>query len=69
VVQHVTVPNYQLLKTGTLLGGALKPVAAHHRLSVDELLGMLDLGSSGHPPHPFAAFAPRWFTLFLFPEN
>lgn len=40
---HVTVPNHKPLKVGTLLGGILKPVAAHHRLTVDELLGKLDL--------------------------
>jgi predicted RNA binding protein YcfA (HicA-like mRNA interferase family) len=40
---HVTVPNHRPLKTGTLLGGVLKPVAAHHKLTVDELLAMLDL--------------------------
>jgi len=40
---HVTVPNHRPLKTGTLLGGVLKPVAAHHQLSVEELLEKLDL--------------------------
>jgi predicted RNA binding protein YcfA (HicA-like mRNA interferase family) len=40
---HITVPNHRPLKTGTLLGGVLKPVAAHHRLSVEELLAKLDL--------------------------
>ena len=40
---HVTVPNHSLLKVGTLLGGVLKPVAAHHHLTVDELLQKLDL--------------------------
>jgi predicted RNA binding protein YcfA (HicA-like mRNA interferase family) len=40
---HVTIPNHRPLKTGTLLGGVLKPVAAHHKLSIDELLAMLDL--------------------------
>ena len=29
--------------TGTLLGGVLKPVAAHHRLTVEELLQQLGL--------------------------
>ena len=38
---HVTVPNHRPLKTGTLLGGVLKPVAAHHRLTVEELLTKL----------------------------
>jgi predicted RNA binding protein YcfA (HicA-like mRNA interferase family) len=42
-VHHVTVPNYRPLKTGTLLGGVLKPVAAHHKLTVEELLAKLGL--------------------------
>lgn len=40
---HVTVPNHRPLKTGTLLGGVLKPVAAHHKLTVEELLAKLEL--------------------------
>lgn len=40
---HLTVPNHRPLKTGTLLGGVLKPVAAHHKLTVEELLEKLDL--------------------------
>lgn len=40
---HVTVPNHRPLKTGTLLGGVLKPVAAHHKLTVEELLAKLGL--------------------------
>lgn len=40
---HVTIPAHKPLKTGTLLGGVLKPVAAHHRLTVEELLRRLDL--------------------------
>ena len=40
---HVTVPNQRPLKTGTLLGGVLKPVAAHHKLTVEELLAKLEL--------------------------
>lgn len=40
---HVTVPNHRPLKTGTLLGGVLKPVAAHHKLTIEELLGKLEL--------------------------
>jgi predicted RNA binding protein YcfA (HicA-like mRNA interferase family) len=40
---HVTVPNHKPLKLGTLLGGVLKPVAAHHRLTVEELLLKLGL--------------------------
>jgi predicted RNA binding protein YcfA (HicA-like mRNA interferase family) len=39
---HVTVPNHRPLKTGTLLGGVLKPVAAHHKLTVEELLDILE---------------------------
>ena len=40
---HVTVPNQRPLKTGTLLGGVLKPVATHHKLTVAELLAKLVL--------------------------
>ena len=40
---HLTVPNHRPLKTGTLLGGVLKPVAAHHKLTIEELLGKLRL--------------------------
>ena len=40
---HVTVPNHRPLKAGTLLGGVLKPVAAHHRLTIEELLEKLRL--------------------------
>jgi len=40
---HVTVPNQRPLKTGTLLGGVLKPVASHHKLTVEELLAKLEL--------------------------
>lgn len=40
---HVTIPNHRPLKTGTLLGGILKPVAAHHNLTVGELLSKLEL--------------------------
>jgi predicted RNA binding protein YcfA (HicA-like mRNA interferase family) len=42
-VHHVTVPNHKPLKVGTLPGGILKPVAAHHGLSVEDLLGKLNL--------------------------
>ena len=42
-IHHVTVPNHRPLKTGTLLGGVLKPVAAHHNLTVEELLKRLNL--------------------------
>jgi len=40
---HITIPNHRPLKTGTLLGGVLKPIAMHHRLTVEELLEKLDL--------------------------
>ena len=40
---HITVPNHKPLKTGTLLGGVLKPVAAHHKLTVEELMRKLGL--------------------------
>lgn len=40
---HVTVPNHRPLKTGTLLSGVLKPVAAHHGLTVAELLDKLEI--------------------------
>ena len=40
---HVTIPNHRPLKTGTLLGGVLKPVAAHHKLTIEELLAKLEL--------------------------
>jgi predicted RNA binding protein YcfA (HicA-like mRNA interferase family) len=40
---HVTVPAHKPLKVGTLLNGVLKPVASHHRLTVDELLAKLAL--------------------------
>lgn len=40
---HVTIPNNRRPKTGTLLGGVLKPVASHHKLSVEEPLVKLYL--------------------------
>ncbi len=40
---HVTIPNHRPLKRGTLLGGILKPVASHHKMTVAELLDNLDL--------------------------
>ena len=40
---HVTVPNHKPVKTGTLLKGVLKPVAAHHKLTVEALLEKLAL--------------------------
>jgi predicted RNA binding protein YcfA (HicA-like mRNA interferase family) len=40
---HVTVPSHKPLKTGTLVGGVLKPVAAHHKLTVEELVQKLGL--------------------------
>jgi predicted RNA binding protein YcfA (HicA-like mRNA interferase family) len=39
---HVTVPNHDPIKVGTL-HGILKDVATHHRRSVDDLLRELDL--------------------------
>ena len=38
---HLTIPNHRPLKTGTLIGGVLKPIAAHHKLTVAELLEKL----------------------------
>jgi predicted RNA binding protein YcfA (HicA-like mRNA interferase family) len=40
---HLTIPRHKPLKTGTLAKGVLKPVAAHHRLTVEELLQKLRL--------------------------
>lgn len=40
---HVTIPNHSPLKTGTLLGGVLKPVANHHKMTVEDLLALLKL--------------------------
>jgi predicted RNA binding protein YcfA (HicA-like mRNA interferase family) len=40
---HVTVPAHRPIKVGTLLNGILKPVAAHHRITVEELLAKLGL--------------------------
>jgi len=40
---HITVPNHRTLKLGTLLGGVLKPVAAHHHLTIEELVQKLGL--------------------------
>jgi predicted RNA binding protein YcfA (HicA-like mRNA interferase family) len=39
---HEVVPNHNPIKCGTL-SGILKSVAAHHRLSLPELLKLLDL--------------------------
>lgn len=39
---HVTVSDHKPLKTGTLVRGVLKPVAAHHKLTMEELLEKLD---------------------------
>ena len=41
-VYHVTVPNHAPLRLGTFKG-ILKLVAAHHGLTVEELLVKLDL--------------------------
>jgi len=40
---HITIPNHRPLKTGTLLGGVLKPLAFHHKLTIEALLETLDL--------------------------
>jgi len=40
---HVMAPVHRPCETGTLPGGVLKPVAAHHKLTVDELLKKLSL--------------------------
>lgn len=40
---HVTIPKHKPLKTGTPVKGVLKPVAAHHHLTVEELLQKLRL--------------------------
>jgi predicted RNA binding protein YcfA (HicA-like mRNA interferase family) len=40
---HLTVPDHKPLKTGTLIRGILKPVAAHHKITVEELLEKLNL--------------------------
>ncbi len=39
---HVTVPNHSPIKLGTLTG-ILKVVAAHHKLTVEELVRKLGL--------------------------
>ena len=39
---HEVIPHHKPIKTGTL-AGIIKRVAAHHRLSVDELLSKLGL--------------------------
>ena len=39
---HEVIPYHHPIKTGTL-SSILKHVAAHHRMSVDDLLKMLDL--------------------------
>ncbi len=39
---HITVPNHHPIKVG-LLHGLLKALAAHHRLSVEQLLRDLGL--------------------------
>jgi hypothetical protein len=39
---HEVIPNHAPIKTGTL-SGILKHVAAHHGLSVEELLLKIDL--------------------------
>ena len=39
---HEVIPSHSPIKTGAL-SGILRHIAAHHRLSVDALLEMLDL--------------------------
>ena len=39
---HEVIPNHQPIRTGTL-SSILKSIAAHHRMTVEELLGVLDL--------------------------
>ncbi|MBX7120921.1 MAG: type II toxin-antitoxin system HicA family toxin [Opitutaceae bacterium] len=39
---HEVIPNHHPIKTGTL-SGILKRVAAHHKLTVEELLRVLSL--------------------------
>lgn len=39
---HETIPNHAPIKVGTL-NGILKSVAAHHRISIEQLLQMLEL--------------------------
>jgi predicted RNA binding protein YcfA (HicA-like mRNA interferase family) len=39
---HEVIPNHNPIKVGTLQG-ILKSIAAHHHLTIDELLDRLDL--------------------------
>lgn len=39
---HITVPNHDPIKVGTL-HGILKDVASHHHLNIDDLLRELEL--------------------------
>jgi predicted RNA binding protein YcfA (HicA-like mRNA interferase family) len=39
---HEVIPSHDPIKTGTL-SSILKRIAAHHRMTVDDLLKMLDL--------------------------
>jgi predicted RNA binding protein YcfA (HicA-like mRNA interferase family) len=39
---HEVIPYHHPIKTGTL-ASILKRIAAHHDITVDELIGMLDL--------------------------
>ncbi len=39
---HEVIPNHNPIKTGTL-SSILKHIAAHHKMSMDDLLKMLDL--------------------------
>jgi predicted RNA binding protein YcfA (HicA-like mRNA interferase family) len=40
---HVTIPAHRPIKTGTLVGGILKPVAMHHKMTIEELVKKLDI--------------------------
>jgi hypothetical protein len=39
---HITIPNHRPIKVGTLTD-ALKDIAAHHKMTVQELLSALEL--------------------------
>jgi hypothetical protein len=47
---HVATSNHRPLKTATLLGGFLKSVTPHHKLSVEELLEKQELQNQRRPP-------------------
>ena len=39
---HEVIPNHRPIRTGTL-GGILKSIAAHHEISIVDLLALLEL--------------------------